>query len=170
MSVLIRLAEDRDIPEMATLRAQVWETAAFWVERIGLYLRGEHSPQLALRERVAFVAVDAGRIVGFVAGHRTHRHACDGELQWINVDEKLRKRGIAGMLMAAVASWFVQQQALRICVNVAPENAAAREFYAKYGALQLNDHWMIWEDVRVVSSFVEKKLQKKPRLHVPEST
>ena len=151
MSVLVRLAEDRDIPEMAVLRAEVWETPGFWKERIGLYLRGDHSPRLALRERAVFVAVDDGRVVGFAAGHRTHRYACDGELQWINVQANLRKRGIAGMLMAAMASWFVEQQALRICVNVAPENADARHLYTKYGAGQLNDHWMIWEDVRVVS-------------------
>jgi GNAT superfamily N-acetyltransferase len=170
MSVLVRLAEDRDIPEMAVLRSQVWETPSFWAERIGLYLCGDHSPRLALRERAAFVAVDDGRVVGLTAGHRTHRYACDGELQWINVHAKLRKRGIAGLLMAAMASWFVQQQAFRICVDVDPKNAAARGLYAKYGAQRLDDHWMVWEDVRVVGSVLEKNLEKKPRHQVREPT
>ena len=41
----------------------------FWTDRITWYLRGEHSPQQALPERAAFVAVDEGKLVGFVAGH-----------------------------------------------------------------------------------------------------
>jgi hypothetical protein len=38
-----------------------------------------------LTERAAFVAIDDGDLVGFVAGHKTRRLGCDGELQWINV-------------------------------------------------------------------------------------
>jgi len=167
MAVRVRPAEDRDIAAMAALRAQEWETAAFWEARIGRYLRGEHSPRQALRARALFVAVGHskdhgkhhgenaganGKVVGFVAGHRTRRYACDGELQWINVDQEERGQGVARALLTALAAWFVQQDALRVCVNVDPHNTVAHGLYAKFGAQPLNDHWMIWEDIRLMTA------------------
>lgn len=167
MTVKIKPAEDRDIAAMAALRAQEWETAAYWEALIGQYLRGEHSPQQALPPRTVLVAVDhdkdhnkvhgkdagnAGKVVGFVAGHRTCRYGCDGELEWINVAQEARGCGVAGTLLAAIAAWFVQQDALRVCVDVDPNNTAARGLYAKFGAQPLNDHWMVWEDVRVMTT------------------
>ena len=136
---------------MAAIRAQesqsdASQTEAFWTNRIGLYLSGEHSPQQALRARAAFVAVEGHRVVGFVAGHRTRRLGCDGELQWINVVAERRGLGIAGQLMAKIGAWFVEQNVRRVCVNVAPDNAAARKLYTRCGAQLLNKYWMVWED------------------------
>jgi GNAT superfamily N-acetyltransferase len=145
MSLVIRRAEDRDVAGMASIRAQVWQSEEFWKDRIGRYLKGEHSPQQALAVRAAFVASEHGRVVGFVAGHRTHRFGCDGELQWINVVEERRGTGIASRLMEAIAAWFAEEGALRICVNVDTENVAARKLYAHYGARPLNEAWMVWE-------------------------
>jgi GNAT superfamily N-acetyltransferase len=116
--------------------------------RITRYLSGEHSPQHALAPRAAFVAVIDDAVVGLVSGHRTHRYGCDGELQWIDVIEDVRGRGIASKLLTTIAGWFVEQAATRICVNVDPENVAARKFYSKHGAQPLKEHWMVWEDVR----------------------
>jgi predicted GNAT family acetyltransferase len=78
-------------------------------------------------------------------------------LQWINVAEQRRRSGIAGMLLATIAAWFVQQDALRVCVNVDPKNLAARRLYVKYGARSLNDQWMVWEDTRAMGYTVEKR-------------
>jgi ribosomal protein S18 acetylase RimI-like enzyme len=150
MPIRVRPVEDADIASMAVLRAREWETKAFWESRIGRYLRGEHSPQKALPARTAFVADDHGAVVGFVSGHRTRRYGCDGELQWINVASEHRRRGIAGTLLGTMADWFVQQQAPRVCVNVDPKNAAACGLYKKYGAQLLNEHWLVWNDIRVV--------------------
>jgi len=56
-------------------------------------------------------------------------------------------QGIADGLMTAIMKWFVQQGALRVCVNVAPENIRACRLYARFGAVPLHPHWMIWKDV-----------------------
>lgn len=150
MSFVIRQAEETDVAAMAAIRAREWETQAYWEARIGGYLSGQRSPQQALPARAAFVAVDGGVVAGFVAGHRTRRYGCDGELEWINVVEESRGKGIAGALLAAMAGWFAAEQLLRVCVDVEPGNAAARRLYGKYGAGALNAHWMVWEDIRVI--------------------
>ena len=48
--------------------------------------------------------------------------------------------------MARMGAWFVEQNAVRICVDVQPQNIAARKLYARCGAQPLNLHWMVWED------------------------
>jgi hypothetical protein len=83
MSFAIRAAGEHDVAGMAALRAQTWGTEPYWAARIGGYLNGEHSPQQALAERVAFVALDGDVVVGLVAGHGTKRFGCDGELEWM---------------------------------------------------------------------------------------
>lgn len=152
IQMLIRPVGDRDVAAMAAIRARQWESEAFWQSRIERYLRGEHSPQHALPARVAFVAVEECAVVGLVSGHRTRRYGSDGELQWIDVIDEWQGRGIAGELLTIIAGWFVEQGALRICVNVDPKNATARGLYSKYGAQPLNEHWMVWEDARAIRS------------------
>ena len=78
MSIGVRPVEDGDISTLAGIRAEEWETSAFWEVRIGKYLRGEHSPQQALPARAGFVAEQDGSIVGFVFGQRTRRYGCGG--------------------------------------------------------------------------------------------
>jgi GNAT superfamily N-acetyltransferase len=143
--VEIRPADEAEIPAMAGLRASESHTEAFWLDRITRYLRGEHLPQQALPERTVFVAVAEGQVVGFVAGHRTRRFGCDGELQWINVAADARGQRIAGRLLVAQLDWFRERKMLRICVNVAPENEPARKLYTTHGAIAMNPHWMLWE-------------------------
>lgn len=134
---------------MAAIRTAEWETEAYWQRRIGNYLRGELGAQHALPGNAAFVASLDANVVGFIAGHRTTRHGCQGELEWMDVVKAHRRQGIAGQLIVMLATWFVEHQALRVCIDVKPENAAARALYAKYGAGPLNPHWMFWEDICV---------------------
>ena len=151
MPIVVKPADRNHVISMARIRARRWETEAYWIDRISRYLAGEHHPQHALATRAAFVAEEGTKIVGFVAGHRTRRYGCDGELEWIDVVEEQRRRGIAGSLLETMAAWFVEQNALRICVDVVPENAVARALYARHGAVPLNKHWMVWEDARCIN-------------------
>jgi GNAT superfamily N-acetyltransferase len=155
--LVIRVADERDIPAMAAIRAREWESLEYWQERLGGYLRGTHNPQQALPERACWVAVDGDHVVGFVAGHRTRRFECDGELQWINVLPEFRGRGVADQLMGVVLSWFRQNEMNRICVNVTSENAGARRLYSKHGAVALKAGWMEWGDLSQVTLFSKSR-------------
>jgi hypothetical protein len=150
MKVTIRPFEDHDISSMASIRAQEWETEAFWQERIRWYLRKEHSPRQG--------SVRAGCIRRRTGGEgcgirRRAPHASlrmRGRVQWINVVKPKHGCGVAGELLSEMSAWFVERKAFRICVDLDPKNAAARSLYAKYGARPLKQHWMVWENVIVI--------------------
>jgi ribosomal protein S18 acetylase RimI-like enzyme len=142
--------EKGDLGQMARIRAAEWETREYWEARLSGYLSGQLSPQKALASRAGFVALDGDSVAGFVAGHLTKRFGCDGELQWINVAQDYRGSGVGSALLRLLAAWFVEQQALRVCVNVGPDNAAAIQFYTRHGAVKLNEHWMVWNDIRTL--------------------
>jgi GNAT superfamily N-acetyltransferase len=109
------------------------------------YLAGEHHPQQALLPRVMWMAAERESPIGYAAGHLTRRFGCDGELQWIYVVPEHRRSQIASRLLRLMAEWFLEHGARRICVDVGDDNA--RPFYRRHGAVDLNRHWMVWNDI-----------------------
>jgi ribosomal protein S18 acetylase RimI-like enzyme len=150
--VLYRPATLLDVSAMAQLRSEHWGKAPDWEHTIASYLSGEHHPRHALLPRVAVVAEQKEEVTGFIAGHLTKRHQCDGELQWINVSSNERHQGVASELLQQLAEWFVENGARRVCVDVQPRNTEARSFYERHGAERLDDHWMVWNDIALVLS------------------
>ena len=142
-----RLAKQEDLRAVASIRGTDTTSEAYWFNRIGNYYSGTHHPQQALPARVIFVAEDHGQVVGFIAGHLTRRFDCEGELQWIDTLADYRRKGIAATLLKLLANWFTEHEANRICVNCSPDNIVALNFYQKNGAIPLNDHWLIWENI-----------------------
>jgi GNAT superfamily N-acetyltransferase len=160
-----RVANNSDVPAMARIRAAEWESEEYWTKRITGYMDCEIHPQHALKPRVTYVALDGDSLVGFVAGHLTRRHGCDGELEWINVCPAHRGTGIAWQLLRLLAQWFVDQGARRICVDVEPANTVARRFYMRHGGEVLKPHWLVWNDIGVVLASHLPNVRE----HVPKS-
>jgi GNAT superfamily N-acetyltransferase len=111
------------------------------------YLLGEQNPQKALMPRVLWIAESSDDFtpIGYIAGHLTERYECDGELQWVYVVAEYRRRGVASELLGHLARWFSAQSAHRVCVDVGNEGAG--QFYRAVGATDLNEHWMVWDDI-----------------------
>ncbi|NNU34780.1 GNAT family N-acetyltransferase [Mucilaginibacter sp. S1162] len=149
--ISIRKAIDTDLPQLAAIRGSDPLSVANWINRIAAYINGTHHPQKALAGRVVFVAVFDEQVVGFIAGHLTRRFECHGELQWINVINEQQHKGIAGMLLKKLASWFLSYDAKQICVNCEPDNIVALTFYKKHGAETLNNHWLVWKNIGMVN-------------------
>ena len=122
-----------------------------WRQRISGYLAGTYHPGYSKDERAVFVAERSGEILGFIAGHRTMRFACDGELQWAFVLPDYQWRGIGASLLSSMRQWFVEHKMKKICVN-ASEEMATRAFYVKHGAMPLNEHWVVWENIGAESA------------------
>jgi GNAT superfamily N-acetyltransferase len=148
-AMVYRRAFAEDVPAMAELRSASGWTGGASAETMRRYLIGEHHPQRALPARAAFVALAEGALTGFIAGHLTTRFGCDGELQWLLVAPAWRGSAAAPGLLQVLAAWFAAQRAARICVNVALENVGARRFYARCGAVDLSEGWMVWPDISV---------------------
>jgi ribosomal protein S18 acetylase RimI-like enzyme len=117
-------------------------------QRMERYLAGQHHPQQALLPRVMWMATEMISPIGYVAGYLSRRFDCEGELQWIYVIPERRDGHVAAELLRRLAAWFVEQRALRVCVNVSVEHA--RHFYRRHGALELSKHWMVWDDISIV--------------------
>lgn len=146
-NVRYRRAELEDIALVAHL-PQPGEAGGDPEDRMRRYLAGESHPKQALAPRAMWLAEVDGSPIGYTAGHLTRRYDCDGELQWIYVTRGFRRQYVASELLELLAKWFVEQRAYRICVDVGDD--AARPFYASHGAVDLNRHWMVWEDIRRV--------------------
>lgn len=149
MNIQYREATAADITGIAIIRADEWGGVDYWTDRVTGYIDLTHHPQQALNVRVIYVAVDGGQVIGFIAGHLTQRHHCKGELQWINVMDEYRGTGIASALLKLLAKWFMEQNALKVCVNADEENPTAHRFYRRYGATSLKPHWLVWKDISV---------------------
>ncbi|MEE8154285.1 MAG: GNAT family N-acetyltransferase [Phycisphaerales bacterium] len=148
---LIRYREANvdDVPEMEGIRLPDSEAGPA-DPRMARYLRREHHPQKALRPRVMYVATDVDAIVGYIGGHLTRRHGCDGELQYLYVALEHRRSGVASGMLRSLWGWFQERDATRICVDVEPDNARARGFYTRHGATDLSSCWLVWTDIRNV--------------------
>jgi GNAT superfamily N-acetyltransferase len=146
IDIIFREATREDAPALAQIRGESSESREYWNNRILGYMNYTHHPHQSLHQRIIYVACADRSIIGFIAGHLTHRYNCDGELQWINVIEDYTRRGIASKLIQILANWFVKQDAYKICVD--PGDDAARHFYRVNGAVSLNRHWMFWPDIR----------------------
>jgi GNAT superfamily N-acetyltransferase len=144
MPVEYRRADLADVPRLVGL-PQPGEAGGD--ARMALYLAGQHHPQDALPLRALFLAEAGAEPLGYVAGHLTRRLGCEGELQWIYVVADQRRHGVASHLLELLVAWFLEQGAHRVCVDVGDD--AARPFYRRHGATELNRHWMIWEDIAV---------------------
>ena len=61
--------------------------------RMAAYLDRQHHPQQALLPRMAYVALHEDTVIAYIAGHRTTRHGCEGEVQYLFVSPDFRKTG-----------------------------------------------------------------------------
>ena len=148
-----RVATAADVPAMVAGRLTD-PSAGPPDARMAAYLEGDHHPHHALAPRTAFIALEAEGVVGYIAGHLSRRYDCEGELQYLFVASRVRRRGIASTLLEHLARWFVAQGAHKICVNVDSESEAAALFYARHGATPLHPHWLVWSDIRARSGMV----------------
>ena len=88
------------------------------------------------------MALDGDQVIGSIAGHRTNRHGCGGEVQYLFVAPAYRRRGIATALLLLLADWFHEQAAQAVCVAVADDSPPeAKPFFESRGATPLKKHW-----------------------------
>lgn len=145
-----KAATSTDVPAMSQCR--LTDPAAGPADpRMAAYFDGEHHPQQALLPRTGYVALAGDRIVGYIAGHRTKRHGCEGEVQYLFVAPAYRRRGIGTALFHLLAEWFREQGVRKVCVGIANDSAPeAKPFVERVGGVPLKKHWYAWQDISVL--------------------
>jgi len=139
MSLAMSVSDDYNRPDLD-------EILPHWQFRVSGYMAGTYHPGFSREERVVYVAEESSSILGFIAGHRTMRFGCDGELQWAFVLPDYQRRGVSSSLLSSLRQWFVDHGMRKVCVN-ASSDMATRAFYMKHGATPMNEHWCNWDDI-----------------------
>lgn len=148
--VSFRAATGSDVPAMAQCRLSD-PMAGPPDPRMVAYFNGEHHPQQALLPRAGYVALAGDEVIGYIAGHRTTRHGCEGELQYLFVALGHRRRGIATRLLHLLADWFGEQGVRKVCVAVADDSPReTKPFVERLGGALLTKHWYFWDDIRLM--------------------
>lgn len=82
--VSFRAATSTDVPAMVACHS--WAAVD---PRMAAYFDGKHDPHQALPPRIGYVASVEDAIVGYIAGHLTTRHGCQGEVQYLFVSQAI---------------------------------------------------------------------------------
>jgi GNAT superfamily N-acetyltransferase len=149
--VSFRVATSADVPAMVA--CHVTDDGVIpYDPRMAAYLDGKSHPQQALPQRVGYIAFAESAVIGYIAGHLTTRNDCAGEVEYLFVSPKYRRRRIGTMLLRLLATWFTEQGARRVCAPIANDSPPeAKPFYEHAGAAPLRRFWYGWEDVSVVA-------------------
>ena len=77
--------------------------------------------------------------------------AVGGEVQYLFVSPKFRRRGIATELIRLMAQWFDSQKVGNVCVALANDSPPeAKPFYESVGAVPFKKFWYAWPNIDVV--------------------
>lgn len=138
--IQFREATTADVPAMELCGAADPRMAAYFERR--------HHPHQALLPRVGYVALSNDAVIGYIAGHRTTRNGCAGEVQYLFVAPAYRRQGVATALLRLLAKWFQAHAAPRVCVAIAADSPVeAQPFYESLGASSLKRNWYGWDDI-----------------------
>ena len=155
----IRPAVEADLDVIARVQARTMVASDYYDDsvdeelefrrlrpRVGGYFHGTYHPSYALAERSIFVADHDAQVNGFIAGHRSNRMGCTGELQWMFVLPHRQRKGIGAALLRPMAEWFRDHASTKVIVDAPPANPYC-EFYLKHGAVALDAYWLYFPNI-----------------------
>ncbi len=131
--ILIRRATADDKPDWLRMRLLLWTYAT------AEGFEPQLDPTLADPDMAVFIAaLPDGRRVGFLeAGTRTYGEGCEtspvGYVEGIYVDEDLRGRGVARLLMQAAEDWSREKGYQEIASDTWLENDASIQMHLRMG-------------------------------------
>ena len=162
-STIIRPATPADAAAIAEVRVNAWRTTYKGMIPDAYLAAMKIEDSAALWGKIltagpnatsVFVAVDAGTVVGFAAGHMLTepKHGLDAELSAVYLVHAAQRAGIGQRLVATVAAAQRAHGAHGLIVWVIAGNKAARAFYEKLGAELLIEQPFSWDGMELVET------------------
>ncbi len=143
--IQFREATPDDIPIIAALHALSWQNAYRGILRDDYLDKEVHQERLTLwRQRLAqpaekqwvWLALDGPKLLGFVCVLGDHDPEWGSLIDNLHVHPDLKGQGLGALLMRESAGWMKENCAMqRFYLWVYEENAPARRFYEKMGAV-----------------------------------
>jgi aminoglycoside 6'-N-acetyltransferase I len=136
-SIAIRVAEARDLPQLARMRALLWPESS--AEEHAIEVNAILNGCFGTLPVVIIVAESAGVAVGFLeVGLRSHADGCDpaqpvGFVEGWFVGEGWRNRGIGKALMAAAENWSRDQGCIEMASDTWIDNEASQRAHEALG-------------------------------------
>ncbi len=126
MKVRTEIGSARDINTLLEIENECFTTEAFSRKQISLLLADYNT--------ITIVAVDDGKVLGFIVGQiRPERKASVGHIITIDVLPAYRRQGIGTTLLEAVETIFRQEHLQSSFLEVRKDNSEALGLYAKAG-------------------------------------
>jgi len=143
-AIAVRRATRDDVPAIVELWKEFMD---FHADRDPIFTRAVDGHQrfaefiteeISADESVVHVAVQGERLVGYCLAKLARRPAVFrdrwyGSISDLAVTERLRRRGLGQLLLAATREWFVQQGVTRIELLAAVANTVSTGFWEKLG-------------------------------------
>jgi len=148
--IQFREGTSADVPAMARCRlADPPNSVAD--PRMAAYFNGQHHPQQALIPRVGYLAMANDEVIGYIAGHRTTRNGCAGEVQYLFVAPSQRRRESERPCFGCLLNGSKHRVLVAfVSASLTIVRQKAKPFYESVGALPLKRNWYWWEDIEVL--------------------
>ena len=146
---IIAIYRDSKLASLPELVESYDHDVAFLTNRWRSYIVEGSRAQMSKGDGFVFIAYSEQKPVGYAAHHHTARHNADTELQSLYVLREAQGKGVGTALLQLIADRLILEGSKTMCVGYDPRNPY-RRFYLKHGAVEINPHWAVWKDVRVL--------------------
>lgn len=126
MTVTIVTASMRHLDRLCEIERECFKEEAFSRQQIANLL-GEYNS-------ISLVAVEEGRIVGFIIGSIcVQRNASDGHVLTIDVSPQYQRKGLGLKLLREIEKIFIEREVKKCHLEVREDNVKALMLYEKSG-------------------------------------
>ena len=134
-AVEIREMELKDVPEVFELGQKLF-TAEEWPTLYRSWDDHELALLFSSNAETCLVAEADGQVIGFALGRVTEKPRSAwryGTLQWLGVERRFKRTGIATRLLRQLTGLFIEHDARIMLVDTAAKNHVALSFFRRNG-------------------------------------
>ncbi len=137
--VKIRRFEKKDVKEVIRLCHSIWSDLTI------NELKKHFAKKIRNNDNNGFVAIDDNKIIGFIGFSKGYFNGAD-YLDWVFVDKKYRKIGIAEKLIKEFEKDAKKRKVRRIFSTTIRKNKSAINMHKKLGYKKVGYVWHLWEE------------------------